>query len=296
MKFDISRVRGEYLRFTLAGNQRAADDTISRALAAGVSPLRFYQDVLLWVYADLLQQEQSGLVTSSTALITTEILISDAGRLRTGLKQRARLGLNASVAGADCSDSPLASRSIADFLSADGWDVAHLGCRLTLVDVRNLVESRGSQLFVICLAHPQYLPGAEILAAEVRKIIAPPKILMSVIRAHEPVSSDFDGFAQGVQDTISRARELCAVTDAEATLPLFLKRFGSSVQETRKSLGLSQQQLADAAQLDRAYISSVENGKQNISVGAIAKLARALGVGLDELLNSEGVSAHGNGA
>ena len=47
---------------------------------------------------------------------------------------------------------------------------------------------------------------------------------------------------------------------------------------------MSQQDLAQAADLDRAYLSSVEHGKQNISIGAISKLAKALNLTIEELL------------
>jgi transcriptional regulator with XRE-family HTH domain len=46
-----------------------------------------------------------------------------------------------------------------------------------------------------------------------------------------------------------------------------------------------QQQLALAAGLDRAYLSGVENGKQNLSLSALYKLARALDVPTQDLLD-----------
>ena len=47
---------------------------------------------------------------------------------------------------------------------------------------------------------------------------------------------------------------------------------------------MSQQALADAADLDRTYISAVEHGKQNVTVGAIVKLSLALKIPLNQLL------------
>ncbi|WP_440448276.1 helix-turn-helix domain-containing protein [Ruminococcus sp.] len=57
---------------------------------------------------------------------------------------------------------------------------------------------------------------------------------------------------------------------------------GKRVKELRNKLGISQEELADLAGLDRTYITSVECGKRNISIVNIEKLAKALKVSLAE--------------
>lgn len=57
---------------------------------------------------------------------------------------------------------------------------------------------------------------------------------------------------------------------------------GKRVKELRNKLGISQEELADLAELDRTYITSVECGKRNISIVNIEKLAIALKVTLAE--------------
>lgn len=60
---------------------------------------------------------------------------------------------------------------------------------------------------------------------------------------------------------------------------------GKRVRELRNSIGISQEELADLAGLDRTYITSVECGKRNISIVNIEKLAKALKVRLSEFFN-----------
>ena len=57
---------------------------------------------------------------------------------------------------------------------------------------------------------------------------------------------------------------------------------GKRVKELRNKLGISQEEFADLAGLDRTYITSVECGKRNISIVNIEKLAKALKVSLAE--------------
>ena len=93
-----------------------------------------------------------------------------------------------------------------------------------------------------------------------------------------------DAFAGDPQTAVISARQVCGLLNAENALGLFLRKLGHSVHEYRKLRGFSQQELATTSDLDRAYISAVEHGKQNISIGAISKLAKALDVSIEELL------------
>lgn len=60
---------------------------------------------------------------------------------------------------------------------------------------------------------------------------------------------------------------------------------GKRVKELRNKMGISQEELADIAELDRTYITSVECGKRNISIVNIEKLAKALKVSLGEFFS-----------
>ena len=60
---------------------------------------------------------------------------------------------------------------------------------------------------------------------------------------------------------------------------------GKRLRELRNKLGVSQEELADMAGLDRTYITSVECGKRNISIVNIEKLAKVLNVSLSEFFD-----------
>lgn len=52
----------------------------------------------------------------------------------------------------------------------------------------------------------------------------------------------------------------------------------------RRERGLSQEELADLADLHRTYIGSVERGERNVSIDSMERIARALKVELVDLL------------
>lgn len=60
------------------------------------------------------------------------------------------------------------------------------------------------------------------------------------------------------------------------------EQFGTKLMELRKNKSLTQVQLAELAGLDRPYISGIEQGKRNVSLEVIAKLADALEIEIKE--------------
>lgn len=56
------------------------------------------------------------------------------------------------------------------------------------------------------------------------------------------------------------------------------EKIGTRVKVLRELKGLTQKDLAYAADLDRSYIASIENGVRNVSCVNIEKIANALNV------------------
>ena len=63
------------------------------------------------------------------------------------------------------------------------------------------------------------------------------------------------------------------------------KKFGVKVRALRSSRGFSQEALAAKAKLHRTYIGGVERGERNISLVNIEKIAVALGVTIESMMN-----------
>lgn len=72
----------------------------------------------------------------------------------------------------------------------------------------------------------------------------------------------------GISNKTSKAREVLA----------------RNMREKRAELGISQERLAELADLHRTYVSSVERCQRNIGIDGIGRIARALKLKLSELL------------
>ena len=62
------------------------------------------------------------------------------------------------------------------------------------------------------------------------------------------------------------------------------EQLGRNMKRIRSKKKMSQGDIARALEVDRGYISNIENGKKNPTIATIQKLANALGVSADELL------------
>jgi transcriptional regulator with XRE-family HTH domain len=68
-----------------------------------------------------------------------------------------------------------------------------------------------------------------------------------------------------------------------------LIKFGEKVRQRRESLKLSQEQLADQADIHRTFISGIERGVRNPGLENILRIAKALKTEASKLM--EGISA-----
>ena len=64
-----------------------------------------------------------------------------------------------------------------------------------------------------------------------------------------------------------------------------LKRFGKNVKLERVKKDLTQEQLAEIMNVSQNYLSSVELGKENMSLAKVLELAEYLKTDVENLLN-----------
>jgi transcriptional regulator with XRE-family HTH domain len=78
-----------------------------------------------------------------------------------------------------------------------------------------------------------------------------------------------------------------AVSDVHA------KVLGRELRETRQALGLTQAVLAERLGVSASYISAVEAGKRNLTLGQLANIASAMRLGIDiSFIRADGTPVH----
>lgn len=63
------------------------------------------------------------------------------------------------------------------------------------------------------------------------------------------------------------------------------EKLGKAIIQLRKQRGLAQEKFANDADIDRRYMSDIENGKRNLSIDVIERVANCLGISVSELFS-----------
>lgn len=67
---------------------------------------------------------------------------------------------------------------------------------------------------------------------------------------------------------------------------MIIEKLGARIRELRLKTGLSQEKFSLKIGMDRTYYASVENGKRNISIINIKKIADGLTISLGDLFKN----------
>ncbi len=65
------------------------------------------------------------------------------------------------------------------------------------------------------------------------------------------------------------------------------KQIGQRIAQIRKQKKLTQEDLAGLAEIDRSYLSEIENGHKNFSIRSLKAIADALDIMIEDLLSNK---------
>ena len=67
-------------------------------------------------------------------------------------------------------------------------------------------------------------------------------------------------------------------------------KIGLRITELRKAKKLSQQKFAYEADLERSFLTHIEKGRKNISVGTLQKITAGLGISIKDFFDTKDFS------
>ena len=130
----------------------------------------------------------------------------------------------------------------------------------------------------ISVTNPAYVPNAHSAIRALKSTNPNIKILIGGLAMNgsrvDLESFDCDAVALDIFEWVEQARNLVGLTNGGLTLEEHLAALGSRIKAARLEKGITQQDLAIDAGLDRTYISALEKGKQNVTFGAILRISK----------------------
>lgn len=277
-----------FLDVLLRQDEAGAAALIDRCLASGMNPTDISLQILTPALTELGELWAGGKINIAEEHWATEATARLLGRLRNAMPLRPALGVKAVVSSVGGNLHSLGSRMVADALEMDGWAVDFLGSNIPNADLVAYIQHSVPALIALSVSLAEQFETVRETVAALRQVAPSAKIILgghAFSAAPANIVNDLgaDAVAADAKDAAQLARRLMGL-DRRIPLESYLTTIGIRVRSLRLERGWGQRELGDAAGLDRAYISSVEHGKQNLTLGAIKRLADALDVSLEDLL------------
>jgi methanogenic corrinoid protein MtbC1/DNA-binding XRE family transcriptional regulator len=285
---DVARAQRSYLDAVLGEDNSAPSLVMGRLLRDGMAPESAFVDVIAPTQKRIGSLWESGKISVAEEHRATEMAFDQLDQLRRLLPTSPPRGARALVAGVAGNLHSLGARIVADLLAMDGWEIEFLGPNVPSADLVDYVQQRNIALVALSASMKDQIPALVGTTDALRRAVPGIAILaggLALAEAIRPEDIGADAVAIDAPDAVRKARRFVAGA-VNPPLERYLAAVGSRIQQLRRAHSWSQQTLADAAGLDRAYVSSVENGKQNVTVGALKRLADALETPLERLFTS----------
>lgn len=293
----LERRKREIVAALLKADEQRLSHEVSEALQSGIPAEVVYLDLLLGAEAAIGELWHKGEIGIVEEHQSTQFIMTQLERVRSLLRRTASShALRAVVCAADKDPHWIGARAVSDLLAADGWHVDFLGGAVPTRDLVKFVSTKKPKLVCLSVSCSEGIPAAREALEKFRALESPPRVVIGgpVVReAHKQQPFEADAVDIDIASIPALAREFFGLENGTENPDGVLQRIGERVRRARQQRGLSQDALASASNLDRAYISGIENGKQNPTVLALLRLTTALGIRLADLLLEEGHAING---
>lgn len=284
----LRQIKQRYTSALIAGDGAVAERSIDQGVEKGIPVIDLYLQVLIPAQGEVRRLFDSGEMSLTLQQLATSVTLREMEKLRRSMTRVTPLKRAVTVWTAEGDIHEVDARMVADFLYTDGWEVEFVGADSSNDELLTHLRKRAPDLVALSINLESSVEKARETLSVVRKEFPALHIMIVGDLAKdstiEQSGFNVDAIARDAAHAMEEARRATGLSPVGPTLEQYLQMLGNRIHLRRRLLSMSQQQLADTAGMDRAYISLVERGKQNVSIGAVMKLSTALRVPLTELL------------
>jgi methanogenic corrinoid protein MtbC1/DNA-binding XRE family transcriptional regulator len=283
---DSAQFVNDYLKATFEG-QAAASQVIQRAIDRGYTVRRILLEILCPAQQQLGLLWINGTITIAQEHIATQISLAMISSLRHLHIVPPSNGLKVLVCLPPKEKHIFAARVLSEIFMMEGWETYFPGPETPQKELLDLIAKHRVDLVALSIVLEP--PTCLVPFLEQIKSIKPrPRVIIGGGGAAcYAKAGGVDALVTSIPDAISTARKLIGKRAQQSELNQYLATLGNTICSLRKARKMSQLQLAAAADLDRAYLSAIENGKQNVSIACIYSLAHALDIPIESLVSND---------
>ena len=278
---------GNQLQYSLVNGHYNQANVISRTIINQQwSPAVIYLDLIRNILNHIGNLWHEGKILISEEHRATQFCLLLMDRVRNNFRIPQPKGLKISLTTIEDDKHVIGSYMAADFFRWDGWNVELLGSSIPNNDLITYIRASLPNFVLLSSTYPKSVGKLEEAIDSIKTLEKNIKILVGGPGAQliKDSNKNIDGFAENPLQAISLANSL--VDDNPSMIPLetVLMSLGYKIQTVRKNMNISQNTLSEKSGLARTFISAVEQGKQNVSLGSLKSISDSLGVSISSML------------
>lgn len=267
-------------------DQNGCQSVIDESLKYGLTPLSIFHSIITNALNEIGARWHSGDITIANEHRAIQLAneLIDIVAMKT--PKLAANGYRAVVSSVEGENHIVGAKMFAKILDLNGWMVHFLGPDMPAGDLAIYTADQQANVVALSLKQPSNIDKLKDCIRELNNLPAPPTVLIG-----GPVASNIRNELKDIlvaSDCVSGLEILeqhLGVKHNDNSLENILSHIGKRVKEIRKTRNINQVDLANSAGVDRAYVSLVENGKQNLTMAVLFKLSEALGVPISALIS-----------
>ena len=283
-KFAVTNHLVEKLTETLlAGDASESELVLQEAYLNKFSALDIYQSIFVKAMNRIGMLWHTGEITIAHEHRASEIVMGLTDKVADNTPHLSINGFSALVACVEDENHVLGAKLFSSILEINGWVVHYLGSSMPAVDLKSFSEETAPDAIILTATSTDRTARVYEALDLLSDLNNDPVILLGGSGVSEEKFSD-QLVAQDLSSGLDLLEKNLNIGTDLHGLEQVLIGIGNNIQNLRKARGMNQGQLADIAGVDRAYISLVENGKQNLTLGALVKLSESLSVPVSALV------------
>ena len=286
-KNELSKTRGGLLHALIEGDQLTASRLVDTAISERWEPSHVYVHLIGHCLAEIGARWHAGDLAIATEHRATQMALRLLGNAQQAYVNGKRVGRRAVITSVEGDTHLIGGLTFADLLRFEGWDVDFLGADTPTDSLVELVEKDSPDLVGLSVTIEKFISNVSKTVRAVKRLQNPPVIVVGgAVMANNPIL-EADFCSEDAVKAVDWVQKHFDLNESSVTLKVLLSDLGERIRRLRKDRGLSQQGLASQANVDRSYLSAVENGKQNVSFATLKGISDALDVGIAELISRE---------
>ncbi|MQG20999.1 MAG: helix-turn-helix domain-containing protein [SAR202 cluster bacterium] len=277
-----------YLIGVLSGDVQLVDDVVDDCYRSSQNVLDVYFRLISTAQQRIGEMWHEGEIGIAQEHLSTEIALNQMERLRARLPVAEMNGFSVTVTTVEGEHHFIGARMIADLLQSIGWEVHYLGPETPRHSLVEYVGKKNIDLVLLSFTRYEALLELQETIRLLRQSDSSLPIVVGGAASNSSEEQIRESGADVIADPIAlmiHAREIVGDSFDDYSLNRHLEKIGERIQRMRKNNEWSQQELAENSRLDRTYISGLENGHQNLTLGALLKITNAFGVSIDSIIS-----------